>query len=116
MANSYNAKAVAEEVIKTVRAGTKVELGKIQKRHGYSDSSVQAGKAIKTKTFKRAIKPLTDGLHREIQKIKKEMAGRDITEEKYRDLADVLDKLIKNYQLLSGGKTSNESLEIKWQD
>jgi hypothetical protein len=35
---SENAKAVAQEVIETVGKGRKVVLGKIVKKHGYSDS------------------------------------------------------------------------------
>jgi uncharacterized protein (DUF1778 family) len=38
-----------------------------------------------------------------------------LTKAKYRDLTDSLDKVKKNIQLLSGGKTANESINITWQ-
>jgi hypothetical protein len=34
---------------------------------------------------------------------------------KYRDLTDAFDKLTKNIQLLSGGKTANEQININWE-
>jgi|GEM_PF-6801772 len=33
----------------------------------------------------------------------------------YRDLMDSIDKLTKNIQLLSGGKTANDDLHITWE-
>ena len=34
---------------------------------------------------------------------------------KYRDLTDAFDKLTKNIQLLSGGKTANDQININWE-
>jgi len=34
----------------------------------------------------------------------------------YRDLIDAVDKLTKNIQLLSGGKTSNDKVTLTWAD
>lgn len=102
---SPNAENVAKEVIKLVRSGKIVNFQKIQKKNGYSDKSCKAMKAKQTKTYKRTIEPITDGLWREINRIKNELESRDLSEEKYKELVESLDKLVKNYQLLSGGAT-----------
>jgi hypothetical protein len=109
---SLNAKLVAKKVSETIRKGKRVNLGDIIENNGYSKSTSKSPTIVtKTKSFQEEIKPLADGIDREIERIKVEMASRDITEEKYKDLADVLDKLVKQYQLLTGGKTENGGIE-----
>ena len=41
------------------------------------------------------------------------MARRDISEEKYKDLSEVLDKLYKNYQLATGGATERTEFTLE---
>ncbi len=107
---SENAAAVAKEVIQTVQNGKKVNLQKIQQKHGYSDKSAKAMKAKQTKTYKKTILPFASMLEKEISKIQLEMDKRDIGDEKYKDLAEVLDRLNKNLQLASGGDTERISI------
>jgi hypothetical protein len=103
---SKNAENVAKKISENIRKGKKVILGEIIEESGYSESTSKSPQRVtETKSFKKAIEPLTDGLWREINKIKAEMEARDITDEKYETLSTVLDKLVKNYQLLSGGAT-----------
>ena len=109
MKESLAAKAVANDVIEKVRKGGKINLQDIQKKHGYSDTSAKSMKATRTMTYKRATASLDKDILDEIGKIRREMKKRDISEEKYKDLADVLEKLFKVHQLLSGGATENVS-------
>jgi len=109
---SENAKAVAQEVIERVRKGEKVNFQEIQQNHGYSEASAKSMKAKETDTYQKEIKPLVDRLKDEIDRIQLEMSSRDLTPEKLRDLSDILDKYVKNYQLLSGGATENKKLTI----
>lgn len=103
---SKNAEIVAKKVSENIRKGKKIVLGEIIEQSGYSESTSRSPQRVtETKTFKKAIEPLTDGLWREINRIKKELESRDLTEEKYKEMVESMDKLIKNYQLLSGGAT-----------
>jgi tRNA U54 and U55 pseudouridine synthase Pus10 len=109
------AKAVAEEVIEKIANGERVNMQEIQKDHGYAESSAVSMMAKRTKTYQETVKPLADALEEEINKIQQEMAGRDISEEKYKDLADVQASKIKNYQLLSDKPTDitkNQEVEL----
>lgn len=64
------------------------------------------------------------GIREELQPIVQEMMDHrteviaqmksKINKAKYRDLTDALDKLTKNIQLLSGGKTASEEIRISW--
>jgi hypothetical protein len=103
---------VAEEVIKTVRNGKIPNLQEIQQKHGYSKQSAKSMMAKRTKTYKKAMAPFEALLKKEIDKIQQEMANRDISEEKYKDLGEVLDKLYKNYQLATGGATENVKFSL----
>jgi len=114
---SENAKVVAQKVITKVRKGEKVILGELIRESGYSEGiSKQPSRVTKQDSFQKEIKPLADGLDKEIERIKKELANRDISEEKYNDLTRSMDLLIKNHQLLTGGKTSNEAISFKWEE
>jgi hypothetical protein len=57
---SENAKAVAQEVIATVRKGEKVNKQKIQRRHCYSAKSGKSMKAFETKTYQEEIQPIVE--------------------------------------------------------
>lgn len=107
------AEAVAKEVIETVRKGKKPNLQEIQQRHGYSKQSAKSMMAKRTKTYKKAMLPFEALLKKEIDKIQQEMSSRDISEEKYKDLSEVLDKLYKNYQLATGGATERTEFTLE---
>lgn len=102
---SENAKAVAKEVISRVRKGEKVNLQEIQTNHGYTKSSAKSMKATRTDTYKREIKPFAERLKNEIDRLSEELESRDLSQEEYKTLVDSIDKLNKNYQLVTGGAT-----------
>ena len=111
---SENAKAVAQEVIQTVRKGTKVNLGKIVKKHGYSESvSKHPDKVTQTQSYQEEIQPIVQMMIEERDAALKE-AKKKRGKANYRDLVDASTKLTKDIQLLSGGKTANEELKITW--
>lgn len=110
---SFNAKAVAKEVIDTVRKGKKVNMQVIQQKHGYSKTSAKAMKATNTKSFKEAIDPVLDAMKTERDAVLKAMKGKR-SKAKYRDLMDGLDKLTKNIQLLGGKETGNQKVTFGW--
>ena len=113
---SINAKQVAKEVLKKVRKGGKVKLGKIIRKAGYSKSvSKSPTKVTRTKTYKKEMKPIVDQLITERRRAIQALKGK-IGKAKYRDLVDGVDKLTKNIQLLSGGDTEKNNLTIKWED
>ena len=112
---SENAKAVAQEVIKKVRKGEKINKQKIQRRHGYSKTSAKSMKATTTKTYKEEIKPIVEMMEQErIRAL--EQAAKVRGKAKYRDLIDSADKLTKNIQLLGGKPTGIEELTSKVDD
>jgi two-component sensor histidine kinase len=96
--------------METINAGKRVNLQEIQRGNGYTAKSAKAMKATQTKTYKDAMTPFASRLQKEISKIQLEMAKRSISDEDYRDLAEVLDKLNKNLQLATGGATENVHL------
>ena len=102
---SENARAVAEEVKLKVSKGEKIVMGKIIKKHGYSDGiSKQPIRVRKTQSYQKEIKPVVDRLIIERDRAIKALKGK-ISRAKYRDLTDAIDKLTKNIQLLGGKPT-----------
>lgn len=112
--SSINAKQVAQDVSESIGTGQKVSLGAIILKNGYSESTSKTPKRVtNTKTYQQAMKPFIEMLEDEISKIQAEMASRDIKDEKYKELAEVLDKLFKNKQLATGGATENQIINIQ---
>ena len=104
--SSTNANMVALKVSEAIRKPEIVNLGKIIRESGYSyQTSLKPKLVTTTKTYQKAMKPLVEGLSEEINRIKEELANKDLTKERHKDLVDSFDKLVKNYQLLSGGAT-----------
>lgn len=102
---SEAARAVAREVIATVRSGKIPNKQKIQQKHGYTESSARAMKATKTKTYQDEMKTVIQAMERERDRAIKAMKTK-IDEAKYRDVVDAADKLTKNIELLSGRDTA----------
>jgi len=103
---SENAKAVAEDVKLKVIKGEKVVMGKIIKKHGYSDGiSKQPIRVRKTKSYQNEMKPFVEKLRSEVNRIADELEKKDLSLERYKDLTDSLDKLNKNLQLAEGKPT-----------
>ena len=112
---SENAKAVAEEVKRKVIKGEKIVMGKIIKKHGYSDGiSKQPIRVRKTQSYQEEMKPIVEQLERERQRIISEMENKDLTQVQYGELGRMVDIFTKNIQLLSGGAT--ERIEDKFND
>lgn len=113
---SENARAVAQEIIATVRKGEKVNKGKILRKHGYSKHvSRQPTKVTETQSFKDVIDPVAKAMMRE-RDAAIALLSKRIDKAKYRDLVDGIDKLTKNVQLLTGGNTSNDKIKFGWED
>ena len=109
-----NPKTVAKKISENLRRGKKIVLGDILEEVGYSKSVCKAPQNVtNTKAFKKAIKPLAEGLDREIERIKRELSTRDLSKEKYAELTRSLDILIKNHQLLNGGETERSGIVFK---
>jgi hypothetical protein len=109
---SEAARAVAQEVIKTVEAGGRPVITSIAPKKGYSRRTADSGKIQKTKSYQAAIAPLVQRLEKERDAVIKRMrAVRN--KAKYRDLVDSVDKLTKNIQLLSGKATENVAVGVK---
>lgn len=109
---SENAKKVAKIVSENLRDGKKVILGEIIRESGYAISTSEKPKLVtETDSYKEAIAPVVDKMIQERDRIIASISTKDLTEEKHKDLIDSLDKLTKNIQLLSGGKTENVGLE-----
>ncbi len=89
--------------------GRKLNMGKILKKHGYSESVSKTPKIVTgTKAYKEAIRPLVEELEIQRTLAIKHMT-KTVRKAKYRDLVDALDKLTKNIQLLNGGDTERDS-------
>jgi len=81
---------------------------------GYKPKTAKNPKNLtESKAFKKELKPLLQRLTDERDRAIKALKGK-ISKAKYRDLTDAIDKLTKNIQLLSGGKTGREEMTIKW--
>lgn len=111
---SLNAEAVAKEVVQTIRKGKKVVLGKIIEKRYSKSVSKSPTKVTETKSYKNVMKPIVEQLEIERQAIIDRLS-KVRSKAKYRDLIDGLDKTTKNIQLLNGGKTSNEGIQISWE-
>lgn len=108
---SINAEAVAKDVIEAVRKGQKVNLQKIQQKHGYTAKSAKSMKAKRTKTYQRIMNDFAKELEKERARAASLLSKR-IGKAKYRDLIDAIDKLTKNHQLLTGGDTERLGLNL----
>lgn len=111
--SSLSAKEVAREVLENIRNGKKPNLGKIIKSKGYSETTSTVPSLVTdTKSYREVINPVVEAMERERDRIIVALSKKNLSKEKYRDMIDGLDKLTKNVQLLSGGRTSNESIKI----
>lgn len=113
---SIAAKEVAKEVMETIGKGKRPNLGKIARKKGYADNSADNPSQItKTKSYQDTIAPVVKAMMKERDRLIVALSKKKLSKEKYRDLIDGVDKLTKNAQLLSGGKTANEDIKISWE-
>lgn len=112
---SIAAKNVAREVLETVRRGKRPVLGKIIRKHGYAKTtSTVPTQVTNTKSYQEGIAPIVEAMMNERDEVIKRMK-KIRNKAKYRDMTDALDKLTKNIQLLTGGKTDNSGMKISWE-
>lgn len=108
---SHNAKLAAKKVSETIRSGKKVNLGKILKENGYSESTSKHPDLVtKTKSFQEVIKPVVDEMDRLRTKIVTEMHSKDLTKVKFMDLSFALKNTTHDIQLIRGKSTENITL------
>lgn len=110
---SENAKQVARKVIEKVGKGKKVSVSKIAKETGYSNATAKNPQKItRTKSYQDEMEPVVNKMIKQREKILDQIAQVDLTDERFKDLVDSVDKLTKNIQLLSGGETERSSVEF----
>lgn len=112
---SIAAKEVAREVLETVGRGEMPILGKIIKKKGYAKHTADSPKQVtNTESYQSIIRPVVEAMEKERLAILARLP-KVRSKAKYRDLIDGADKMTKNIQLLNGGKTSNEGMQISWE-
>ena len=79
---------------------------------GYSEESAHQQSNILA-GIREHLTPIVTEMEQHRNDVVAEMRKK-LPKAKYRDLTDALDKLTKNIQLLSGGKTSNEQVNFTW--
>ena len=104
---SIAAKAVAEEVLETMRKGKIPSVLKIAPKHGYSVNTANAGLVQKTKTYQAVMSPVVTRMEKERDRLLASMEKDNLSYVEYSDKTKALDTLTKNIQLLSGGSTAN---------
>lgn len=111
---SNNARAVAQDVIKTVIKGEKVVLGAIIEKHGYTKSTAINPRNITDQlAYKEEIIPFVDKMIALRDKAMAASHNKDLNKEAYHTLVGSIDTLTKNIQLLSGEDTDRQGVTIK---
>ena len=80
---------------------------------GYAKSTARQ-QAMIMAGIRDDLQPIVQRLDEERQRAIN-LLPKKIQKAKYRDLIDGIDKLTKNAQLLSGGKTANDNHTFKWE-
>lgn len=70
--------------------------------------------AINDKEVQQILKPITDQLISIRQKVVQALNEKDFRNERSNDLTDIMDKLTKNIQLLTGGETEKHKVVFGW--
>ena len=104
---SLAAKAVAEEVIETIRKGKKPSVRQIAPKHGYTLETADSGQIQQTQSFRSVIDPFVDRLKVHREKILVAMESKDLTKEQYKVLSESMGKVNHDLQLFTGGATEN---------
>ena len=110
---SIDAINAAKEVINRIDKGEKVVMAEILENIGYAKNTADNPKLVtETDSYKSVMNKFTEKLEKEITRIQDELALKDLSEERYKDLVDSLDKLNKNLQLATGGDTERRSVTV----
>ena len=111
--HSENAKAVAQEVIRTVLKGDKVVLRKIIPKHGYGKSiKNHAVKVTRTQSYQEEIKPFVERAVRERDRLIVAASEKDLSKETYDQIMRSVELLTKQIQLLTGGATDKVDISL----
>lgn len=110
---SETAKAVARDVAKALDTKGKVVLGKIVENRGYGESTIKNPKRVQdTQSYKTEMNPIVARWQTEITRIQAELEKKNLSDEKYKDLVDSMDKLNKQVQLATGGVTERVGIQM----
>lgn len=100
-------------LIRIIRKGKTTSMKSAMLEAGYSESySNTPGFIRNTPEYKRIMSTVVEQLEKERERIIQAMSVKDLGDEKYRDLAEVFDKMNKNIQLLSGKPTGINKLDL----
>ena len=108
---SINAENVAKEILGTIGTKKKPSVRAIAPKYGYSPTTANSGQIQQTQSYKNVMNPVIKQMEKERQRAIKAMTTKDLDDVRYNDLSDVIDKLTKNIQLLSGGATENLAVQ-----
>ena len=110
---SLVAEKVANEVLETLGNGEIPNIEKIAIKNGYAESSARAGTVQLSKTYQDIMarnKEITlKRLQLQLNRNQRAISGKKLKGEAYDTLIKAQDTLIKNMQLLTGGKTGDEA-------
>lgn len=110
---SETAKAVARDVAKALDTTGKVVMGKIVENRGYGYSTIKNPKRVQdTQSYKTEMNPIVTRWQKEIDRIQAELEKKNLSDEKYKDLVDSMDKLNKQVQLATGGVTERVGIQM----
>ncbi len=110
---SIAAKAVAYEVLETIRKGKRPNLGKIIKKKGYAvTTSTVPSQVTNTESYQSVVLPYAQRLQKHQEKILKAMEAKNLKKEQYKVLTDALAKVTHDVQLLTGGSTENLAQKV----
>ena len=83
---------------------------------GYTETSAKNPKNLtESKAYKQALPSIIERMGIERDRAISMMAKK-IGRAKYRDMSEAVDKLTKNIQLLSGGRTVSGDVTFKWEN
>jgi hypothetical protein len=106
-------KIVVKKISENIRNKKIKNKGEILRESGYSNEvSKKPKQVLESKGVKEELKPFVDEMISERNRAIKAMKIKDLDKVQYEKLSDVIDKLTKNIQLLSGKETSIEGIII----
>lgn len=112
---SIAAKKVGERVLESIGKGERPILGQIAREVGYSDNTADNPKLItETESYQSVVNPVLERMERERNRLLLALSEKDLTNERYRDMMEAVDKLTKNIQLLNGGATERHGLILNF--
>jgi len=103
---------VIEKVKNKVRNGEDVNLHQIQQEAGYSKSSAKSYKAKNTDTWDEEIEPFVERLKEQRGRLIDAFSDKDLSDERAKDIAKMIDTFTENIQLLGGKTTKNVTYTI----